>query len=141
MFPLGQNRRGRRTKTIPYFDPGLDPVKLPPAERRAAYAELRGLGIPGYAVRKYLKYPSQHTVGQRLEAMPATRAACAKLQERLGIFPEDVLEGLIDALNVAATPTELLACWVEIARFKGFLGAAPCTHRNPRPKMVFEFPR
>ncbi len=123
MFPQGSQHRGQRPKWIPYFEVPADcqlEETLSHAERRKAYAELRGLGIPAYAVRKYLRYPGAQETAKRLEAMPATRDALAKLQDELGLHQQDVLAGLLEAVRRAENAAELLACWREIAWLLGF---------------------
>ena len=87
------------------------------------YVDGRLSGLVPYAACKAAGYVDAQTVACRLERTPrvadALAAASQVARVKLDMSRDDVLEGLMEALNASANATEMTNVWKEIGKIIG----------------------
>lgn len=92
-------------------------------ERQSEYVALRSEGLKPYDACKQMGYTTPWQAAQRMEHDTRIRMVLAhsakKALEKMVLTKQDVLEGMHDAVQSAATSTELVAAWREIGKLIG----------------------
>ena len=115
-MPKKRLSSGFNTGSVEYDD-------LTPSQR--TYMELRCAGKSAYDAAIGAGYAESFArkAPAALERHPvirtAIRASTQKAMKELALSRQDVLQGLLDAVDLAATSTELTAAWREIGKVIG----------------------
>ena len=92
-------------------------------QMQRSYVDNRLQGLNPQAAAKAAGYASEATQGYQLERNPTIKSvltmASQQVLRRMTLTRADVLAGLQDAVNTAATATELVAAWREIGKILG----------------------
>lgn len=94
-------------------------------ERQRLYVENRLMGLNQTASARAAGYAegSCTSIGNTLEKNPVIRnvlmLASKQALQKMSVGREEVLKGLMDAVDTAATATELVAAWREIGKLIG----------------------
>lgn len=113
-------------------------------EKQKLYVENRLQGLNQTASAKAAGYAegSCTSIGSTLEANPVIRhvlfLANQQALQRLTITRQDVLQGFMDAVNTAATATELTAAWREVGKMLGHYEPEKVEHTHKLEDMTRE---
>lgn len=92
-------------------------------EQQRLYVDGRLAGLTPYAACKAAGYTGAESQAYRLERTPRVRnaldAASKIARARLNMDRDDVLQGLMEALQMCATATEMTNVWKEIGKIIG----------------------